>query len=279
MWLSPLCYKYPRPAVVEPHGGYRDGQSDPVRLFGDKIRPGENYRFWDKYAYGFSEPCRDLLRSDVSARVKKQVRRGLRAHAQRQAQPAPHQDHRLVPDRLPERDLRGRQVHPHAARRARRGQLAAARELLEGLVRPPGLEGRTAVARRSGDLGELRPVLRGARRDRVADPDAGHGGRAPAPRPEPLPRGASTRPSASSRSSTSSGSWSSPKSPGRPISSARSARLPSGAPATGGATTWRPGSRPFWTTCCARTCGSTGTATRERRGEFRKPRRVELSAR
>jgi hypothetical protein len=44
------------------------------RLFGEKIRPGENYRFWDKYAYGFSEPCRDLVRSDVSARVKKQVR-------------------------------------------------------------------------------------------------------------------------------------------------------------------------------------------------------------
>ncbi len=75
MWMSPVCYKYPhkpqwnRIAV--------NAMDNPLlrRLFGEKIRPGENYRFWDKYAYGFSEPCRDLLRSDVSARVKQQVRK------------------------------------------------------------------------------------------------------------------------------------------------------------------------------------------------------------
>jgi hypothetical protein len=74
MWLSPICYKYPskpewnRIAVT--------AMDNPLlrRLLGEKIRPGENYRFWDKYAYGFSEPCRDLVQSDVSARVKKQVR-------------------------------------------------------------------------------------------------------------------------------------------------------------------------------------------------------------
>jgi sulfotransferase family protein len=74
MWLSPICYQYPnkpawnRMAVT--------AMDNPLlrRLLGAKIRPGENYRFWDKYAYGFSEPCRDLVRSDVSARVKKQVR-------------------------------------------------------------------------------------------------------------------------------------------------------------------------------------------------------------
>ena len=74
MWLSPLCYRYPdrptwnRMAVT--------AMDNPLlnRLFGGRIRPGENYRFWDRYAYGFSEPCRDLVRSDVSARVKKQVR-------------------------------------------------------------------------------------------------------------------------------------------------------------------------------------------------------------
>ena len=77
MWLSPICYRYPdkpdwnRMAVT--------AMGNPLlrRLFGGKIRPGENYRFWDKYAYGFSEPCRDLVRSDVSARVKKQVRAAL----------------------------------------------------------------------------------------------------------------------------------------------------------------------------------------------------------
>jgi omega-hydroxy-beta-dihydromenaquinone-9 sulfotransferase len=74
MWLSPLCYKHPH----RPEWNRRAvaAMDNPLlrRLFGEKIRPGENYRFWDKYAYGFSEPCRDLVRSDVSARVKKQVR-------------------------------------------------------------------------------------------------------------------------------------------------------------------------------------------------------------
>lgn len=47
------------------------------RLFGEKIRPGECYAFWDAYAYGFSEPCRDLVRADVTPRVKKQVHAAL----------------------------------------------------------------------------------------------------------------------------------------------------------------------------------------------------------
>jgi hypothetical protein len=43
------------------------------RLFGGRIRPGECYQFWDAYAYGFSEPCRDLVRTDVTPRMKRQV--------------------------------------------------------------------------------------------------------------------------------------------------------------------------------------------------------------
>jgi omega-hydroxy-beta-dihydromenaquinone-9 sulfotransferase len=74
MWLSQVCHKYPgkpewnRMAVT--------AMDNPLlrRLLGEKLRPAENYRFWDHYAFGFSEPCRDLVRSDVSARVKKQVR-------------------------------------------------------------------------------------------------------------------------------------------------------------------------------------------------------------
>jgi hypothetical protein len=74
MWLSPLCYMYPdKPAWNRMAVAAMDNALL-RRLFGERIRPGENYRFWDKYAYGFSEPCRDLVRSDVSARVKKQVR-------------------------------------------------------------------------------------------------------------------------------------------------------------------------------------------------------------
>ncbi len=74
MWLSGFTHRYPdRPAWNRLAVAAMD---NPLlgRLLGDRIRPGENYRFWDHYAYGFSEPCRDLLRSDVSARVKKQVR-------------------------------------------------------------------------------------------------------------------------------------------------------------------------------------------------------------
>ena len=73
MWMSGLCYRYPdkptwnRRAVT--------AMDNPLlhRLFGETVRPGENYRFWDRYAYGFSEPCRDLLASDVSTRVKRNL--------------------------------------------------------------------------------------------------------------------------------------------------------------------------------------------------------------
>jgi omega-hydroxy-beta-dihydromenaquinone-9 sulfotransferase len=74
MWMSGFCERYParpawnRRAVV--------ALDRPVlrRLLGRKIQPGECYRFWDRYAYGFSDPCRDLVRADVTARVKRQVR-------------------------------------------------------------------------------------------------------------------------------------------------------------------------------------------------------------
>ena len=74
MWLSGFCDRYPtrpglnRRAVI--------AASHPVLrpLLARKVQPGECYKFWDKHAYGFSEPCRDLVRSDVSARVKQQVR-------------------------------------------------------------------------------------------------------------------------------------------------------------------------------------------------------------
>ncbi len=73
MWLSGFCDRYPtRPAW---NRRAVTALRNPVlrRIFGSKIQPGECYRFWDKHAYGFSEPCRDLIRADVTARVKKQV--------------------------------------------------------------------------------------------------------------------------------------------------------------------------------------------------------------
>jgi omega-hydroxy-beta-dihydromenaquinone-9 sulfotransferase len=74
MWLSGFSDRYPsRPAW---NRWAVTAVSNPVLrpLLGRRIQPGECYRFWGKYAYAFPEPCRDLVRSDVTARVKKQVR-------------------------------------------------------------------------------------------------------------------------------------------------------------------------------------------------------------
>jgi omega-hydroxy-beta-dihydromenaquinone-9 sulfotransferase len=79
MWLSGFCDRYPtRPALnrraVQAVSHPLLGPLVARMPLGRKIQPGECYKFWDKHTFGFSEPCRDLLRSDVSARVKRQVR-------------------------------------------------------------------------------------------------------------------------------------------------------------------------------------------------------------
>jgi omega-hydroxy-beta-dihydromenaquinone-9 sulfotransferase len=78
MWLSGFCDRYP----TRPHWNRRavTAVGNPVlrRLLGRRIQPGECYWFWDKYAYGFSEPCRDLVRSDVTVRVRNQVLAAMR---------------------------------------------------------------------------------------------------------------------------------------------------------------------------------------------------------
>ena len=79
MWLSGFAHRFPdkpsrnRWAVTAVGNPLLNG------VLGGKIRPAEAYGFWDAHAYGFSEPCRDLVRSDVSAKVKKQVRAALQA--------------------------------------------------------------------------------------------------------------------------------------------------------------------------------------------------------
>jgi hypothetical protein len=73
MWLSGFAWRYPtRPAL---NRWAVTAVSNPVvkRVLGERVRPGECYTFWDQYAYGFSEPCRDLVRTDVTTRVKKQL--------------------------------------------------------------------------------------------------------------------------------------------------------------------------------------------------------------
>jgi hypothetical protein len=74
MWLSGFSLRYPTRPTWNKWAVEAMGNPLLRRLLGEWIRPGECYRFWDTYAYGFSEPCRDLVRTDVTARVKKRVR-------------------------------------------------------------------------------------------------------------------------------------------------------------------------------------------------------------
>jgi hypothetical protein len=74
MWFSGFCNRFPtRPGL---NRLAVNAVSNPLLrpLLGRKIQPDEAYWFWDKHAYGFSAPCRDLVRTDVTVRVKKQVR-------------------------------------------------------------------------------------------------------------------------------------------------------------------------------------------------------------
>jgi hypothetical protein len=73
MWLSGFSLRYPTRPTWNKWAVEAMGNPLLRRLFGERIRPGECYRFWETYAYGFSEPCRDLVRTDVTARVKKRV--------------------------------------------------------------------------------------------------------------------------------------------------------------------------------------------------------------
>lgn len=77
MWLSGFAERYPEKPAWNRRAVTAVGNPLLGWLFGENIRPGEAYHFWDRCAYGFSEPCRDLVRTDVTARVRKQVRAAL----------------------------------------------------------------------------------------------------------------------------------------------------------------------------------------------------------
>jgi sulfotransferase family protein len=74
MWLSSFCNRYPTRPAWNRRAVTALGNPLLRRLLGGRIQAEECYRFWDLHAYGFAEPCRDLVRTDVTARVKKQVR-------------------------------------------------------------------------------------------------------------------------------------------------------------------------------------------------------------
>jgi omega-hydroxy-beta-dihydromenaquinone-9 sulfotransferase len=77
MWLSGFAEEFPdkprwnRWAVM--------AVDNPVlrRILRARIKPGERYGFWYKHAYGFAEPGRDLVGSDVTPRARKQMHAAL----------------------------------------------------------------------------------------------------------------------------------------------------------------------------------------------------------
>ena len=75
MWLSGFAEEFPFRLYLNRWAVTAQGNPLVKRLFGKRIKPGEFYGFWYKHAYGFAEPGRDLVASDVTPRVRKQVRR------------------------------------------------------------------------------------------------------------------------------------------------------------------------------------------------------------
>jgi omega-hydroxy-beta-dihydromenaquinone-9 sulfotransferase len=79
MWLSGFCDRYPHRPDINRRAVTALGNPLLRRLLGWKVQPGEAYYFWDHLAYGFAEPCRDLVRADVTPRVKQRVLAGMGA--------------------------------------------------------------------------------------------------------------------------------------------------------------------------------------------------------
>jgi hypothetical protein len=74
MWLSGVAEEFPHRPLWNRWAVTAMGNPVLRRVFGSRIKPGENYGFWYTHASGFAEPGRDLLGSDVTPRVKKQIR-------------------------------------------------------------------------------------------------------------------------------------------------------------------------------------------------------------
>jgi omega-hydroxy-beta-dihydromenaquinone-9 sulfotransferase len=73
MWLSGFCQRYP--AKPEWNRYAVTAVNHPLLrpFLEQRVQPGEVYRFWTEYAFGFAEPFRDLVASDVTVRVKKRL--------------------------------------------------------------------------------------------------------------------------------------------------------------------------------------------------------------
>jgi omega-hydroxy-beta-dihydromenaquinone-9 sulfotransferase len=73
MWLSGFCKRYPTKPQWNRYAVTALGNPILRPLLEQRVQPGEVYEFWTEYAYGFAEPFRDLLASDVTVRVKKRL--------------------------------------------------------------------------------------------------------------------------------------------------------------------------------------------------------------
>lgn len=73
MWLSGFAEEFPYRPRWNRWAVTAMGSPALRRIFGKRIKPGENYGFWYAHAYGFAEPGRDLVRSDVTPRVRQQM--------------------------------------------------------------------------------------------------------------------------------------------------------------------------------------------------------------
>lgn len=75
-WLSPLCARYPGKPELNRLAMRLIDTPFLARYARKVIYPGEWYSsFWDYHCSGFSEPCRDLLKGDVSHKKQTTVRK------------------------------------------------------------------------------------------------------------------------------------------------------------------------------------------------------------
>ena len=73
VWVSGLCDRYPwKPALSRALQRMIDWPlvNRPLKR---RYEPGECYQFWNYHCRGFSQPCRDLLASDVTELNRKQI--------------------------------------------------------------------------------------------------------------------------------------------------------------------------------------------------------------
>lgn len=67
------------PGMPELAAAYLRALDSPLlcRILRGRVKPGECYNLWEQYATGFSEPCRDLSRGDVTEKQKHAIRAAL----------------------------------------------------------------------------------------------------------------------------------------------------------------------------------------------------------